>query len=193
MEQTSPPPVLVQQGEPTSFGEYPTHLRFAGAYDTSIIFAGDFLVPHTLPTLPDFGEFEESLPEPLSPLGYKFSLTPPMLSKDLQKVGDARNTLPPPYKIKFNENDPVESSKHQLEEVQRVLGEARAALKEAYRDAYEADIDLKDLAARWEPEVTHAGPKPFMTLAFPLVGAIGKLPSSPIHSGQRVYLKSVSR
>lgn len=161
-------------------------------YDTSEVFADDFLVPHNLPTLPDFEDFVDSFPKPRSPLGYMYSLTPPMVSKDLQDVEDARNTLPPPYEQVFTKTDPVTSSKNQVEEFQQVLDEARAALKEAYHDGCEAASDLKCAEekpdpTRWQKRTTLRAPKPFNTQTFPLAGAMTPKLSSP-HSGQLIDL-----
>lgn len=117
-----------------------------------------------------------------------------MVSEELQELEAARNLFPPPYQEVFDRADPEGSSKNQLEELQRVLDDAKAATQKAYHHACTKAAQLKDAEekpdmSRWQTKPTAQGPKAFGTYDFALEGV--KIPNtgSQLHSGQLVNLK----
>lgn len=193
MQRTSPPPSPFPEGEPSSFVDAQTDVTFTDSCDTSDILSDHFLDPHVLPSLPNYDDFAQFMPIPRSSLGYLYSLTPPMVSQDLQDVEAARNSLPPPYEEVFDRSHPERSSENQVEEFQRVLDNAKGALEKAYHDACQAASDLMSAeedpdTSRWQTEGNAKGRQAFGTIAFPLVGARRKNLGAPNHSGQLVNL-----
>lgn len=134
--------------------EFSTQLM--GGYDTSQVFSRDFLEPHILPSLPDWepiiptssSPVAEPVACPKSPSGATYDL--PGLPQDVEDHLFTRTLLAPSYEHVVTKEDPEESLKRHMSELQLLLGGAKKELKEAYMHAVRTDEEYTATVAEHE-------------------------------------------
>lgn len=156
-----------------------------GGYDSSQVYAQDFLDPHLIPSLPTsqpFGETRNSQHAPnvgpKSPSGATYEVR--QLPQDIDYLF-ARGLIGPAYEHIFDSQDPEESSKKQMTELEMILGAAKDELKEAYHYAVKTRARYvairtkrKPKQSRWEEEETiPSNPKAVLQCSVPEGRAVG--------------------
>lgn len=136
MQIISGPPLFHQVENPV-FVPPGFSAELVGSYDTSDVFAPIFLQTHNIPSLPTDQAFaqidqvphDEQLPQPKSPSGAAYTLSP---GTSPQELDDDRDRVLPSYSYLFDSDNPEISSMLQVAEMQIILGLAKNEMKQAY-------------------------------------------------------------